>query len=132
MAFNISKAFGVHGEAVMLRNRRMQVIASNIANADTPRYQARDFDFREAFAAARNDGARIRRTHARHLGASNNVADPTLKYRVPLQPTVDGNTVDAQFEQTAFADNAVRMQASLMFLDRKISGLRDAITGGQG
>lgn len=132
MAFNINSAFGVHGEAIELRNRRMQVLAANIANADTPRYQARDIDFREVFASARTDTARIQRTHARHIDTAPGISDPTLKYRMPLQPAVDGNTVDAQFEQTAFADNAVRLQASLMFLDGKIRGLRDALTGGQG
>lgn len=130
MAFNLNSVFGIHDQAVAVRTQRMQVIAANIANADTPRYYARDYDFREALSAARNDGVRAHRTHARHLDGVAGPATSSLKYRVPLQPTVDGNTVDPQFEQTAFADNAVRMQASLMFLDGKIRGLRDAITGG--
>lgn len=130
MPLNLDSLFGMHDQAVALRSRRMQVIASNMANADTPRYYARDYDFRAVFDAARSGSVTTHRTHDRHLGGAAAQPDAALKYRVPLQPAVDGNTVDPQFEQTAFADNAVRMQASLMFLDGKIRGLREAITGG--
>lgn len=130
MAFSFDEAFGIHPQAAMLRGRRMQIIASNLANADTPGYLARDLDFREMLKS-QGGGLQTYRTNAKHLsGANGPNGDGNLKYRMPLQPSVDGNTVDAQFEQTTFADNAVRFQASLMFLNGRISGLSDAITGG--
>ncbi|MBT8136699.1 MAG: flagellar basal body rod protein FlgB [Gammaproteobacteria bacterium] len=131
MAFSFDTALGIHPQAVMVRSRRMQVIASNLANADTPGYQARDLDFREMLRSE-SSGARIMRTHARHLdsAAAGNSAGGELKYRNPLQPSVDGNTVEPQFEQAAFADNAIRYQASLRFLEGRIRSLSDAITGG--
>lgn len=131
MAFSFADAFGIHAQAVTVRTRRMQIIASNLANADTPGYQARDLDFRQVL---RNENSSIRtvRTHARHLQdtAGDGVTNGQLKYRIPLQPSVDGNTVESQFEQAAFADNAIRLQASLRFLDGRIRSLSDAITGG--
>lgn len=130
MAFNFADAFGMLPQSVALRGRRMEIIASNLANADTPGYQARDLDFRQMMNE-HTGGLNTLRTNARHLSAAGGVtADTELKYRIPLQPSVDGNTVDPQFEQTAFADNAIRFQASLMFLNRRISGLSEAITGG--
>lgn len=131
MAFSFDTAFGIHPQAVALRGKRMQVIAANLANADTPGYQARDLDFREMLRSERSN-ARIVRTHARHMDSAGagSVASGDLKYRNPLQPSVDGNTVEAQFEQAAFAENAVRYQASLRFLEGRIRSLSDAITGG--
>lgn len=130
MGFKLDSALGIHSEAIALRNRRLQVIASNLANADTPNYLARDYDFRQALADAGSGPVSARRTHTRHLAGVGSAAGAELMYRNPLHPAIDGNTVDAQLEQTAFADNAVRMQASLMFLDGRIRGIREAITGG--
>lgn len=130
MAFNFDNAFGVHPQTVALRSKRMEIIASNLANADTPGYQARDMDFREVMKR-QSSGLKTYRTNARHLSSATGMTgNADLKYRVPLQPSVDGNTVDPQFEQTTFAENSVRLQASLMFLDGRIRGLSDAITGG--
>ena len=129
MAFSFDDAFGIHPEAVRVRSQRMQIIASNLANADTPGYQARDLDFRQVLRGEQSN-LRTYRTHERHLSAATTSAAGELKYRNPLQPTVDGNTVEPQFEQANFADNAIRFQASLMFLNGRISGLSDAITGG--
>ena len=130
MAFSFNDAFGLHPQSIALRSQRMEIIASNLANADTPGYQARDLDFSQAMQSNGN-GIKTYRTHARHLsGAPGPNGEPALKYRNPLQPSVDGNTVDPQFEQSTFADNAIRFQASLMFLDGKVRGLSDAITGG--
>lgn len=130
MSFSFDKMFGIHGQAIAVRSRRMQVIASNLANADTPNYLARDLDFREMLGRAGTRTLATRRTDPRHLGGQPAPGPAQLKYRIPLQPAVDGNTVDTQFEQTSFADNAIRFQASLMFLDGRIRGLSDAITGG--
>ena len=130
MAFSLDNLLGIHPQALRVRSQRMQIIASNLANADTPGYLARDVDFREVLDDEQAAPVRARRTHARHLVDSQASFDDHLRYRVPLQPAMDGNTVDAQFEQTAFADNAVRYQASLMFLNGRIRGISDAITGG--
>jgi len=131
MAFSFDDLFGVHARAVTVRSQRMQVIASNLANADTPGYQARDLDFREVMRGQQGK-LRTVSTHDKHMNvtADNSSTIGTLKYRNPLQPSVDGNTVEPQFEQAAFADNAIRFQASLMFLDGRLRSLSDAITGG--
>ena len=125
--------FGNHAKALALRARRNEVLANNIANADTPGYKARDFDFRAAMRAAATDTVRLATTDAKHIPTSNGgsgVADPSIAYRVPQQPAVDGNTVEADVEQANYAENVVGYQASLSFLNRKIRGLQLAIKGG--
>lgn len=121
-------ALGIHAAAITLRARRAEVLASNLANADTPGYQARDIDFREALAAA---GApeHLTRTQPGHLGNGGGDADYALKYRQPLHASLDQNTVDVQAERAAFLDNAMRYQASLTFLNGRIAGLMSALRG---
>ena len=136
MALDIDKHLGVLPAALAVRGRRTEVLATNLANADTPQFKARDLDFREALAAASSPGATGRpvallTTQHGHLGGAPS-ADPShaaLKYRVPLAPSLDGNTVDAQLEQAAFAENAVRYQATLTFLSSRFRSLMTAITG---
>jgi flagellar basal-body rod protein FlgB len=104
-----------------------------LANADTPNYKSRDIDFRSALAKAGTTDAPVHMTatNTRHISVGN-VADggtPDLKYRVPLAPSLDGNTVDGQLEHAAFAENAVRYQASLTFLTAKFREMMTAITG---
>lgn len=130
MALNIDKHFGVHAQAVQLRSQRNELLAANIANADTPGYKARDVDFASVMRRTAESGEALRVTHERHMqtnGASPDQA-PSL-YRVPTQPSQDGNTVDVQQEQAAFAENAVRYQASLEFLSGRVRGLITAIKG---
>ena len=122
----IDAALGIHPKALAVGARRLEVLAANMANADTPGYKARDIDFRSALREAA--GARLERTHARHLAGHTETAGE-LKYRVPNQPSLDGNTGDAELEQTAFAEAAVRYQASLDFLAMRIEGLRKALRG---
>jgi len=135
MPMNIDQYVGVHAAALEVRARRGELIANNLANADTPGYQARDIDFRQAMARASGEhtsGVSLATTQAGHIGGAN-AADaamgPDLKYRTPLAPALDGNTVDAQIEQAAFAENAVRYQATLTFLNSKFRGLLTAILG---
>ena len=128
MAFSLDQALGLHAQALSLRAQRAGVIASNIANADTPHYHARDIDFRAALASAAGQ-APLATSHARHLQPYGASAPGQAMYRVPTQPAVDGNTVDAHLEKSAFADNAVRYQASLRFLNGRIRGLLDALQG---
>jgi flagellar basal-body rod protein FlgB len=133
MPINLDTYLGVHAEALKVRGQRTEVLARNLANADTPGYQARDLDFRAALAAAGGADAPVamRATNAHHIGAADagESASPHLKYRVPLAPSLDGNTVDVQMEQAAFAENAVRFQATLSFLSARFRGLLTAITG---
>jgi flagellar basal-body rod protein FlgB len=129
----IDSALGIHPQALSVGARRLEVLAANMANADTPEYKARDVDFRSALSDAVSDrsarsGANVRRTNTAHLPGA--VVDaPELRYRVPNQPSLDGNTVDAQMEQAAFSEAAVRYQASLDFLAGRIEGLRKALRG---
>ena len=134
MPVNLDTYLGVHAQALKLRSQRTEVLAANLANADTPNYQARDIDFKSALSAAGGDkagGVQLATTSARHIGlnAVNGTHSPELKYRVPLAPSLDGNTVDPQLEQAAFAENSVRYQSTLTFLSAKFRGLMTAITG---
>jgi flagellar basal-body rod protein FlgB len=136
MPTSLDQYIGVHAAALDVRGRRTELIANNLANADTPGYKARDIDFRQAMARAAGDkttqGVHLTTTQAGHIGGASTVDDatsPDLKYRTPLAPALDGNTVDSQLEQAAFAENAVRYQATLTFLNNKFRGLLTAIMG---
>ena len=136
MPLSLDQYVSVHATALDVRARRGELIANNLANADTPGYQARDIDFRQALARASGDktvsGVTLSTTQAGHIGgaaSANAAANADLKYRTPLAPALDGNTVDAQIEQASFAENAVRYQATLTFLNAKFRGLLTAILG---
>ena len=131
----LDRQFGIHAPALQFRSERSRVLASNLANADTPNYKARDLDFSRVLAklgkgASGVPGVDLATTHSRHLrvGSAGGESGPLL-YRNPYQPSLDGNTVEADVEQATFARNAVQYQASLMFLTGKIRGLKLAITG---
>lgn len=126
---SFEQALGIHTTAVALRSRRAEILAANLANADTPGYQARDIDFREALAEA-NSGSKLTTTRGRHFAAPGGAPDGVnLKYRQPLHASLDQNTVDVQAERAAFLDNAMRYQASMTFLNGRISGLVNALRG---
>ena len=135
MPLSLDQYVSVHATALDVRARRGELIANNLANADTPGYQARDIDFRQAMARAAGDktvGTTLTTTRPGHIGgaaSADAAGSPDLKYRTPLAPALDGNTVDAQIEQAAFAENAVRYQATLTFLNAKFRGLLTAILG---
>ncbi len=137
MAISFDKALGVHEQALMLRSQRNEVLATNIANADTPNFKARDIDFRAAMAAVSAPGTDVQltRTQGGHMDISGSTAmsplEAQLKYRTPYQPTLDGNTVETHVEQAVYAQNAVDYQASLRFLGGKFLSLKSAITGGR-
>ena len=126
--------------ALSLRSQRQQVIASNIANADTPNYKARDIDFANALQATMARSAPpagvLAATDPAHIGGSAQTGDTLpdgtpLLYRTPAQGSVDGNTVDMDAERNQFADNAVRYEAGITMLNSQIRGLLAAIQGGQ-
>jgi len=131
MSISFNKALGVHEAALTLRSQRAEVLASNLANADTPNFKARDIDFSKALQQAQSSqSSGLQRTHARHLDSQIGAEIPGLSYRVPSQPdTGDGNSVDAQLEQAKFAENAMQYEASLRFLDGRFKGLMLAVRG---
>ncbi len=111
MAFD--NILGIHASALQLRAQRMNMLASNIANAATPNYKARDLDFTKALEMVGNGQA----------------SESAISYRIPIQPSLDGNTVELPTEQTAFAENALAYRSSLSFLSGRISTLTRAIRG---
>ena len=132
MPISFNQAFSIHDDALLLRGRRSSVLASNIANVDTPNYKARDIDFAAELrraAAGQENRITLASTHRDHLGASGGGGLPDIKYRNPLHPSLDGNTVDGHVEQARFAENAMQYQASFTFLDSKIRGLIRALKG---
>lgn len=129
-AINFTNGLGIHDTAMQLRAQRAEVLANNLANADTPGFKARDFDFKAILAAESNNNAlHMASTHNAHLSGTNGAAETDLKYRNPLQPSIDGNTVDAQTEQAQFARNSMDYNASFEFLSGKFKGMRNAIRG---
>ncbi|HEY0339581.1 MAG TPA: flagellar basal body rod protein FlgB [Steroidobacteraceae bacterium] len=135
MPLSLDAYLGVQQDALKVQSKRMEVLAKNLANVDTPNYKAQDIDFKTALAQAGSPGASLSltTTTANQIGNSATTGDldtsGALKYRVPLAPSLDGNTVDAQMEQAAFADNTVRYQATLTFLTGSLKDLMTAITG---
>ncbi|QIL89907.1 flagellar basal body rod protein FlgB [Microbulbifer sp. SH-1] len=133
MIDRLSAALNFDREALGLRNQRQQVLANNIANADTPNYKARDFDFSRALAqatarTAAQSSIALATTSSRHLSAKSGITSGAdLLYRVPDQPSLDGNTVSMDQERTRFTDNAVRYQAALTLLNSRIRGLKSAM-----
>ncbi len=126
----LDNAFGIHERALKMRSYRAELLASNMANADTPGFKARDIDFKQALNAETLKQTGLRTTHKNHIStASSGLSPAHLRYRIPSQPSLDGNTVDMQHEKSAFAANALEYQASLGFLNGKISGLKRAIRG---
>lgn len=130
MSVPTDNLFGMHTQALALWQRRSEVLASNLANADTPGYQARDIDFRKALSAASGEQTSLPMTVTSQgqIDPAAQAADQ-LAYRNPTQPSMDGNTVDEQAEQANFAANGVHYQASLAFITAQIRMLRAAITG---
>lgn len=123
---------GIHEAALLYRAKRMDVIAANLANADTPNYLARDLDFASALGSVANGGSpRLASTDPRHIQLDPIKQTDALKYRVPHQPSLDGNTVEADLELSRYAENAVSYEASLMFVNNRIGTLRTALAGGR-
>ncbi len=133
MPTDIDRALGISAPALTLRARRAEVLATNLANADTPNYKARDIDFNAALAAAQKQlaagGTHARASRPGHIPLFAGAESAELLYRTPSQSSIDGNTVDTQKENAAFMDNAVRYQASLNFLSGRIRTLLSAIRG---
>ena len=134
MSISFASALGIHETALGFRAQRAEVLANNIANADTPHYKARDLDF-AAVLAEQNEkqGSKhfgLNRTDSQHIAADGiQLADPALRYRTPFHPSIDQNSVDMQQEQANYTENAVQFQASFTLLNGKFKGLISALRG---
>lgn len=133
MIAKLDEAFSFHAAALDLRAARQQVLAANIANADTPGFKARDMDFRATLAQAVAGGARgeLVRTAAAHLrgAGAGGAATHSLLYRTPVQASIDGNTVEMDAERARFAENALHYEANLRVISMQIRNLLAAVQG---
>jgi len=152
MVDKLDQLFGFQEQALRLRSQRHQILASNIANADTPNYKARDFDFQSALqqAVGQQSGSSLPMTataagHLTTTGAPAGEVTPMqaslqssiqqqtkalqgeVQYRTSQQPSIDGNTVDMDGERMRFADNTVRYEADLNIVTQKIKSMLAAI-----
>lgn len=124
--------FGIHTTALQARSTRTKLLASNLANADTPNYKSKDIDFASVIKKAANSGltaTRTHTTHKNHIPVSRSEFEGGVKYRTPTQSSLDGNTVESDIEQSLFAKNAIQYQASLNFISGKSKKLLSAIKG---
>ena len=133
MNSTLDALFSFHHTALDVRATRQQLLASNIANADTPGYAARDLDFRKALSEAlsgENKAVTLARTTQGHVAiAPGPAAERQALYRGTLQPSLDGNTVALDGERARFAENAIHMEANLTFINHQIKAMLAAIQG---
>lgn len=131
MSINFDSALGIHADALRIRSQRAELLASNLANTDTPNYKARDIDFQSAMKmAASEQSTGMKTSHSKHIQTSGGLFNaPAVQFRTTMQDSLDGNTVDEQVEQAQFMQNSVQYQASLDFLGARFKGLLSAIRG---
>lgn len=130
MAISLDNALGIHDEALLFRACRAEVLSNNIANADTPNFKARDITFADALEQASKPKLRQTVTSSGHrAGLLKPNLDADMLFRMPLQPSVDNNTVDLQQEMARYTRNALDYQTSFQFLNKKITGIKSAIKG---
>ena len=129
-ALGFANSLGIHDNALLVRSERSSMLANNLANADTPGFKSRDIDFKAILSgeAERQSSLSVNRTSSRHIEGSSSEGYESL-YRHPLQPSIDGNTVDENIENTEFTTNAMAYNASFEFLSSKFKGLSGALRG---
>lgn len=125
----IDSIFGIHEKALYLRSQRTELLAGNLANADTPNYKARDIDFNRALTEARMEPQTISGTHHQHYAIRMEDTDPLIQYSQPTQPSLDGNTVETHIEKAKFAENAMQFQTTFEFMNSRVKSLMTAIKG---
>jgi flagellar basal-body rod protein FlgB len=132
---DIAQHFSVLSKALDLRTQRHQVLASNIANADTPNYKARDFEFKSAMANATaanaSNGGMAITARGHQKGSSSLSGAGALQFRTESQSAADGNTVDMDVERSAITDNALQYQILTQLISNKFQGLRTAMSSTQ-
>jgi flagellar basal-body rod protein FlgB len=134
MPINFDTALGIHAEALRVRSQRAELLASNLANVDTPNYKAKDIDFQAALTNAMDtqSAQRLTTTNKQHFAVGGQVAEglmAPIQYRMSLQDSLDGNTVDEHTEKSQFMQNAVQYQASVEFLGARFTGMKKALRG---
>ena len=126
---NLDNVFGIYEQSLRLRNQRTEILASNIANADTPGYKAKDIDFRSVLKQQTVQPSRLQATNPKHFqNAEIGKSTAYVQFSNSGQPTLDGNTVDVQQEQLKFASNSARFEATMRFLNGKITSIEKALT----
>ncbi|MBT3435991.1 MAG: flagellar basal body rod protein FlgB [Oceanospirillaceae bacterium] len=126
----LQNPLGIHGTALQLREQRTAVLASNIANVDTPNFKARDLDFSSVMAATEINNMRTSNSRHFSIGAGQALAgEGMVKYRMPSSASVDGNTVEISTENALFTENSMRYQATTTFLNQRIKGIMSALRG---
>ncbi|WP_250658527.1 flagellar basal body rod protein FlgB [Alkalimarinus coralli] len=133
MSISFDNALGIHEQALNVRVKRAEVLANNLANADTPGFKARDLDFKAVLNSKLNQPGEaapmsVAKTNSKHLSTAS-ASSESLLYRNPTQPSIDGNTVDTQQEMAAYMKNAMDYQASFQFLNGKFKSITNAIRG---
>jgi len=123
----LENPFGIHEKALAVRNQRMEVISANIANADTPLFRAKDIDFKKVLANA--NPSPMASTNSRHFDTGEVENMNGIVYRTPYNSSVDGNTVEINTEQAKYGEAATQYQATLQFLESRISGIRKSLRG---
>jgi flagellar basal-body rod protein FlgB len=123
----LSDAFGIHEKALSVRSQRMEVLARNIANADTPNYKAQDVDFKAMLQEVKTEY--LNATNEKHYAGIQDMPDDGMRYRIPYNSSFDGNTVEISLEQAQFGKAAGDYQATLQFLENRIGGIRKALKG---
>ena len=129
MAISMERFLGIHDDALLMRSKRTELLAANMANADTPGYKAKDIDFKQALSNAQqgNSGFKMTTTSDKHITGNGFSLNQDVKFRNVAQPSVDGNTVDTNIEKAEFAKNAMQYSASLRFLDGKFSAIKKVL-----
>lgn len=129
----LEESIAVYRQAIALRSQRHELLASNIANADTPNFKARDIDFRSAIAAAIDQrGLKLQTSQQGHFAVPLKNSNPPLLFRHEYQSAVDGNTVEMDHERSQISDNAIQYQILTQLLNDEFQGMRQAMTSQQG
>lgn len=125
----MDKIFGLATQGLRLTEDRAVLITNNLANSSTPNYKAKDIDFNNVMKNINQSSSQLDRTSSAHLTGANNVGSAPIKYRIPMQTSMDGNTVDPEIERKNFLQNSIRYQVSLTFIQNKTDEVMKAIKG---
>ena len=124
----LSDTFGVHETALRARSQRMELLSMNIANADTPKFKAKDINFKEAMGLVEKNS--LKATHGGHFNIQQGESrSDGVKYRIPFNASADGNTVELSVEQAQFGKAAADYKATLMFIENRANSIKRALRG---
>lgn len=130
MAISLDNVFGLHEKAMHLQSYRAQLLAQNLANSDTPGYKAKDIDFAAALKSANSDSQyTLKTTQPGHMKPQGSFMGAELLYRQPMQPSLDGNTVEPHIEMGQFTENSMRYLMTLRIMSGRINNMLSAIRG---